>query len=420
MKHLSMSEVEELVGGRLQAVERKRAVRHLLSGCRLCGERLAATAPELFFSEAPLAVAFREEAYDDAIDRAAAAAGDFLSRWQRDRERLARGLDLVRQSPQGYDGLSFEQVQELQGRPLIEALLQLSYESRFKDHKAMRWLAYNAAMAAANLRPEDHGRGVTFDLQARAWAELANAYRVNEEIDEAEEAFRHARALLAQGTGSLLLLARVADLEASLLSDQRRLAEACELLDGVRRLYLDLGDFHLAGQALVKKAIAVRYGGDLQQGVQIFRQALSLLDAEREPQLVAVCQQGLVGTLADCGQFREAGQLLLESGLRRTFAAEPVALLKVRWVEAKILGGLGKLSQAERALIEVRNEFFRIGNSNEAALVGLDLAAVWLRQKKVRETQELSRSMLATFRSLGIQPEADQALRFLRETSTTQ
>jgi hypothetical protein len=170
----------------------------------------------------------------------------------------------------------------------------------------------------------------------------------------------------------------------------------------------------------VKKAMATWYGGDPRQGVQIFREALALLDAERDPQLVAICQQGLVGTLADCGQFREAGQLLLESGLRRTFAAEPVALLKVRWVEAKILGGLGKLSQAERALIEVRNEFLRLQNNSEAALVGLDLAVVWQRQEKVGELQQLSRSLLATFRSLGIQQEADQALRFLRETSRTQ
>jgi tetratricopeptide (TPR) repeat protein len=418
MKHLSLAEVEALVGGRLNAAERKRTVRHLLSGCRVCGRRLAAAAPDLFFGETPSGVRSAEDAYDAPLDRAAAAALDFQTLWRRDRERSARCLDLIRRSPQGYDGLSFEQVQEFQGRPLVEALLQASFEARFKDHKAMRWLAYNAVTAADSLRPEEYGRGLTFDLRARAWAELANAYRVNEEIDEAEEAFRRARTLLAQGTGSLLLLARVADLEASLLSDQRRLAEACELLDGVYRLYLDLGDPHLAGQALVKKAIATRYGGDPRQGVEIFRQALSLLDAEREPQLVAVCQQGLVGTLADCGQFGEAGRLLLESGLRRTFAAEPIALLKVRWVEARILGGLGKLPQAETALIEVRNEFLRLQNKTEAALVGLDLAAVWLRQKKGRELEQLSRSMLATFRYLGAQQEADEALRFLRETST--
>ena len=419
MKHLSMGDVEDLVAGRLEAAVRRRAVRHLLTGCKLCGGRLTDAAQGLFSSGLAAGSPREEDAYDALIDRAEAVALDFQTQWRRDRERLVRCLDLIRRSPQGYDGLSFEQVQEFQGRPLVEALLQASFEARFKDHRAMRWLAYNAAMAADSLRPEEYGRALTFDLRARAWAELANAYRVNEEIDEAEAAFRRARTLLAEGTGSLLLLARVADLEASLLNDQRKLAEACELLDGVYRLYLDLGDPHLAGRALVKKAIATRYGGDPRQGVQIFREALSLLDAERDPQLVAVCQQGLVGTLADCGQFGEAGRLLLESGLRKTFAAEPVALLKVRWVEAKILGGLGKLSQAERALIEVRNEFLRIGNDSEAALVGLDLAAVWLRQKKVRELHQLSRSMLATFRSLGIQPEADEALRFLRETSRT-
>jgi tetratricopeptide (TPR) repeat protein len=417
MKHLSMGEVERLVAGRLEAAARRRAVRHLLTGCKLCGGRLTDAAQGLFASGLAAGNPREEEAYDAPIDRAAAAALDFQARWRRDRERLARCLDLIRRSPQGYDGLSFEQVQEFQGRPLVEALLQASFEVRYKDQQAMRWLAYNAMTAAENLCTKEYGPASTFDLRARAWAELANAYRVNEEIEEAAEAFRRARERLAEGSGNLLLLARVGDLEASLLSDQRRLDEACELLDGVYRLYLQLGDPHLAGRALVKRAVATRYRGEPRLSVEVFREALSLIDAERDPQLVAIGQQGLVGTLADCGQFGEAGRLLLESGLRRTFAAEPVALLKVRWVEAKILGGLGKLSQAERALIEVRNEFLRIGNNAEAALVGLDLADIWLRQKKVGELEQLSRSMLATFRSLGIQQEADQALRFLRETS---
>src|SRR5262245_51459041 len=105
MKHLRLGVVEDLVAGRLAGAERRRAVRHLLTGCKLCGGRLAAAAPDLFFGANP-----RGEDYDAAIDRAAAKAGELLGRWRTDRERLVHCLELIRKCPQGYDGLSFEQV----------------------------------------------------------------------------------------------------------------------------------------------------------------------------------------------------------------------------------------------------------------------------------------------------------------------
>lgn len=392
-KHLTPGEIADLLDGRLSLTQRKRAARHLLSGCVPCRWRLASEVPGFF----------REGKPPDA------------RRWRRERERLARARHLIRSCPQGYDGLSVQQVRAFRGWPLVRALLQASFEERYRDIRKMRWLAYQAKTVAEALRPEEYGERFILGLQARAWAELGNAYRLNDELTEAEEAFGRARALLHQGTGDPFLLAWVAELEASLLDHQRRLAKAGELRHGVHRLYLELGDRHRAGRALVSKGISVHHAGKSGLATALIREGISLLDPARDPQLLAVCQQSLLTVLIDSGELREAGRLILGQGLREAFAADPRSLLKLRWAEGKILAGLGKLRSAERVLLGVRNGFLDLGQDYDAAAVGLELAAVWLRQGKTTKVRELSRNLLKTFEALGIAGEAIKAKRYLQQ-----
>ena len=144
------------------------------------------------------------------------------------------------------------------------------------------------------------------------------------------------------------------------------------------------------------------------------------LDPDLDPQLVFVSRHGLLHALTDCGEYQQASRLLLRSGLREAFAAEPINLLKLRWVEGKIHGGLGRLDTAERAFSQVRQEFLRIGQFYEAALVGIELAAVWLRQGRAPEVQELASEMHEIFDELGVEREASKAFYFVREACRTQ
>ncbi len=112
----------------------------------------------------------------------------------------------------------------------------------------------------------------------------------------------------------------------------------------------------------------------------------------------------------DCGACREAGALLLESGLRQALAGEPLSLIKVRWLEGKVFAGTGRAARAERAFQEARADFLAARQHYHAALVGLDLAEVWLDQGKAPEVRELAGEMLAIFRALGIHREAVRAL----------
>ncbi|HEX2223689.1 MAG TPA: tetratricopeptide repeat protein [Thermoanaerobaculia bacterium] len=201
-------------------------------------------------------------------------------------------------------------------------------------------------------------------------------------------------------------------MEASLCRDQRSFRKACELLDRAYDTYSKLGERHLAGRVLVNKGTCLGTAGEPKEAVTALERGISLLEPDRDPQLVVVATQSLLTALVDCGEFREAGQLLLESGLRHSFADDPSNLLRLRWVEAKILLGHGRLDETERVLGEVRAGFQEMGLDYDAALVGLDIAGVYLRQDRKSEVKGLASDLYRTFEERGIHLEAIRALQF--------
>jgi tetratricopeptide (TPR) repeat protein len=325
----------------------------------------------------------------------------------------------------GGRGLSFEEIadaipEEMPGRARVEALMALSFEARNRKPKDMLLLASSAQIAADNLGKEAQERdrytaAEMADLQARAWVELANAYRVCEDMVNAERALAHAASRHMAGTGDPRLIARLLDIQASLRTDQRRLDEALRLLDRVHDLYLDTGDTHLAGRALVSKGIGIHYDGSPAEAIEVLQQGLSMLDTQRDAQLLATGQQALLDALATNGQFREARRLLLESGLRQIFAADPINLLKLRWVEARIFAGLGKPRRAEKILAEIQAGFLGANLKYEAALVSLERAEVLLQLGHAAEVETIAEEALAIFEALHVKQEALRAVRFLHE-----
>ncbi len=416
MGHLTDVEVELFVAGRLEPAVYRRAIRHLASGCAECQARFLGNAElRILLGEDVESELYEEAAYDAAIDRAIAAALGEVPRWEEERGRRDRFLSDARDCPGGILGLPQEEEEDGQGWAFAEALLVAGREERFRDRRRMRLLAFSATVAARNLDPRRYGQAAIHDLQARASAELANAYRLSDEFESSEEALSQAESFLPEGTGDPLILARLLEIEVSLRSDQKRIGEALELLGVLHQLYLQLGEAHLAGQTLISRGINTADDGRPGEAVPLFREGLELIEPERDPQLVAIGRYGLLNALDLCGEHREAARLLLESGLREAFADDPLNLARLRWLEGKIHAGLGKLWRAEQVLGEVRDGFLERGQGYDAALVGLDLAAVWLRQDKHAAVSKLAEEILERFTALGIRREGIKAVRHLRE-----
>src|ERR1700692_1886477 len=79
------------------------------------------------------------------------------------------------------------------------------------------------------------------------------------------------------------------------------------------------------------------------------------------------------------------------------------------------MSGLGDLARAEREFVATRAGFAAAGSPYNAALVALDLAAVWLRRGKTVQVRELVEEMIATFRALPIAREAVASLLIRRK-----
>ena len=420
-RHLSKGEVAGFIYGGLGPEEWRRVVRHLLAGCRRCNRKLSPFADLLIRDEVrtdgagdPL-----KDFYDQALDRAAAKAQRYRSRHHRESARLEHALEAAR-AHTAEDPPVCKEVLGLDGPTRVEALLRLSFEERYRDPGKMLLLAFSAKTAAESLDPAEHGVTIVADLRARAVAELGNALRVKDEWKLAEEALISAHKLAAEGTGDLLLSARMADIMASLYTDRRLLGEALDMLEIAHRIYRQAGDRHLAGRVLISWGMTTFYDGRPREAVRLLRQGLSQIDVERDPGLASAARLGVVYALAESGEYQEAARLLLGSGLRQAFAADPLNLLKLRGVEGKVLAGLGKLRRAEQALEEALDGFLAREREYDAALVGLELAAVWLQQGKTAEVAEMVEETIDLLHCLGFYNEGLKAALILREACRRQ
>jgi hypothetical protein len=410
MTHLSDDEIEHFLAARLHPATQQEVIRHLLAGCGACSRKIAERVPGRLLEDVEEEGRRRKTGPATPRVRAVASALRRDTLWRADDRKLTRSLELLGRPSQRDDGLSLLLTGDLQGPALVGALLRQARALRFHDPVSVRGLTYQAVKTAEGLRPEEHPAPLLLDLQARAWGELANAFKLNEEYGEAEAALARARGFLRRGSGDQSVLAHVAMLEASLRSHQRRLAEARELLDRAYRLALKLEDRHLAGQALLAKSLLSEFDGTSAPGVRLSRESLVLLDPNREPQLIAVARHGLINALVGNEEYREAGRLLLRSDLRQHLDDHP----RIRWLEARILGGIGQLGKAESALTQVRHDFLAQGYMVTAANVGLYLIPLLVRQGKFGQVHKLARDAYDALREGGLHREAAKARLYMQ------
>lgn len=409
--HPSPAEMSAFARGELPLTRSSEILRHLLHGCEIC----LAAAPAAFEVHSPVAGTLLdgEDAYDAAIDRALMKALRYERMWRRKDERSRQILArLETGGPSALEGLSRNDL----GLPLVEALLERSWALRHDDPEQMVELARLATLAARDLRPQDLSGEHIADIQCRTWAELANAYRVSEDLDSAAGAFDRAYELYLAGSGDKLLLAHLFDFLASFYRARRDFGRAQKVLGFVYALYLQHGQKHLAGRALVSMGILTGYAGEPERAIQFLHQGIELVDEHQNPDLIFAAVHNQLWFLADCGRFEEARKLLFLNRWRYEQAGGRINQLKLQWLEGRIDAGLGKLARAEETFREVRAGFEQAELGYQAALSSLDLATVLLRLHRGREARETVLNAAEVFRALHIQREVLAAVQLLRDT----
>lgn len=417
IQHPHPAELERFLLGDLPGPDTARVISHLLKGCGLCSRHMKPLASVLLQPETvpdtPVEVGSE---YDFPLFKAFAAGRRYAAslaceRHERERDQADAPLHEV-PAPRPLDPIA----RGHRDWERCEQLLARCQELRHSNPPATVAAASLAVCLAERISPEARGPRALADLQALALGERGNARRVADDLVRAEADLKQALDRASTGTEDPRVLARLLDLTASLRIDQRRLDEASRLLDWVHHIYLELGERHEAGRALISKSNTASYALDLAEAIRLLGLGLKLIETERDPHLVLAVVHNLAYHLIDEERFEEARSLMWES--RPLYAAYGgrVNQLKARWLEGRIALRLSDLSEAEQAFQEVRAGFAEVGVTYDIALVSLELAEIWLDQGRTLEIQSLLDETVMAFQTRGIRREAIATLLMLRES----
>ncbi len=399
--------------GETSPAERRRVLKHLVSGCPTCRATLAPkirligdNRPSDFSISRVLAnVAEVEHQMNQERALATEQFREFL------RHPPARQWTLLRNSSR-YDSWSF-----------CELVLDAGVEVIFDDpHRALDLCRMGVAISE-RLAAASYGERLVEDMQARAWGRTANALRATSDLAGAEQALAVAAKHLKKGSGEPLEEAEHLYYTASLLRAQRRLDEALRTIHRSRRIYRMIGDRHLEGRAIMCESTIQDLRGNVEQSIALCRQAMAQIDATRNRRLAFAVQHNLVWQLMVTGRSEEALREL--EAIRPTYfeLGDQMLLLRLRWMEARLAKDLRRPEESERAFREAHDGFVAARIPYEAASVALDLAVLLAEQGRRQELKLLAAELIAVFRSLGVAREAFAALsifeRFAQEDAVT-
>lgn len=386
--------------GETSPAERRKVLKHLLSGCEPCRAAIApkvrlihdSRTTEFSISRVLANVADLERQMNQERDLAAELLRDFL------RHPPARQWTLLRNSSR-FDSWSF-----------CEQLLDLGFEAIFDDPHRSLDLCRMGITVAERLSTEKYGERVVEDIRARAWGRTANALRATSDLAGAEQALATAVRHLKQGSGEPLEEAEHLYFTASLYRAERKLDQALRAIHRSRRIYRMVGDRHLEGRSLMCEGTIRDLRGEAEASVQCCRQARQLVSPGRDRRLAVAAHHNLVWQLMCAGQAEEAMAELAVLRPAYSDLDDRMMLLKLRWMEARLAKDLGRAEDSERAFREAHEGFVEARIPYEAASVALDLAVLFAEQGRRQELKLLAAELVAVFRGLGVAREAIVAL----------
>jgi tetratricopeptide (TPR) repeat protein len=299
---------------------------------------------------------------------------------------------------------------------LIKRLVESSHALRYDSPARLLHLANLARLAADACSMSAAGSAPRLaDLRSHAYRQYANGLRVAGRLREAEEAFRTASRFCAEGTGDPPLRAWLYEQMVSLRISQRRFEEAIKLADEAGRIYCELGETQSEASSFVQKAIALIYSGEPEAAVRILNQTIPRIDREGDPYLLVVASHNLIRCYIDLERPEQALSIYFEArDLYREFKDSLISL-RAGWQEGQLLRDLGHLRAAEEALLRARQGFLDRELSYDAAVVSLDLAAVYLKLDETEKLRQAVIEMTPIFTALGVNRDALAALLQLQQ-----
>jgi len=412
--HPSSEELRALYRGELPPARARAVARHLmLEGCTKCQASLPGPLHWGFnFSPQPEITPEEDALYDAAIDRVLMSTPTHIRNFNR-RQRRARGAVPV------LDRGNLEALEKLPQRMKIktrvDVLLERSWSMRHENPGLMVQLAELAVHQSKNLDTRRHRHTIqeALDLQGRALGELGNAYRVMDQLDLAAVTLNKARGFLEQGSGDEALRVRLQELEASLAADRRQFGTASSLLLEVQEFHQRNSDRQLIGRILILRGLYTGYTGELESGIGLLQEGLSLVDEKLDPSLVYAAIHNQLLFLVDSGRYQDARRFRFENSRVLRNSGGRINQARFRGLEGRMDLGMGNFARAEMTFREVAQEMEAVGRFYVSAVASLDLAVALLAQGKAAEAERVILAASEVFHRLRIHREGLVALSLL-------
>lgn len=357
------------------------------------------------------------ERYGQVLERVRHRLAERASRFARERFEALGLLGELLRLPPAHRSLRVRNGERFRSLALVRALLDAGGRRAAVDPEEGESLARLSLELCSGLDASVYGRGMVADTEALSWAQIADCRRRGGRLATAEEALAEAEKRLQEGTGEAVVRARLLAVEAALRRQQMSLVESGRLLRKAVRLYRIAGDGNRLGQGLVQQAELAHDAGDYRRARWSVREALRHLRSDQVPRETEEARQLLVACEIEMGNFAIAERLLADGRPSHVEAEDPRLHLRRRWLAGRVATGLGRHTSAEDKLSAARQGFEEIGSEGEAALVALDLAALYHRAGRVEEMAELVVAVLPYFALRASHRELSVASRRLLETS---
>jgi hypothetical protein len=148
--------------------------------------------------------------------------------------------------------------------------------------------------------------------------------------------------------------------------------------------------------------------------IELLIEGLDEIDRDLDPDLTYRALHNLLLFTVDLGDYEEARLLFVMLQPFATRLGGRLDIAKLRDVEGRIAVGLGDFEGAEHAFRAAKRTLEEDGLFYHAAIAGLDLASVWLRQAKTAEVKGIVGELVTAFRGV-LEREALAALVLLHK-----
>ncbi len=417
--HLDARLLDKLLSGKIVTIspeEARNLAWHLVELCPECGHAAE--------SEWALAGIDEDQSLADVMRLERGGARDLQGVFERVQRRVEATMseieraserapdlvdELLRQTPPRRSLLALND-SRYQSLPVAEVLLERAWRIGLETPLEAETLSRLVLDLVDRIQVDGLSESILNDVRARAWGVCGNFRRIVADYRGANEAFQCAWQFLEEGSGDLLERARLLTLESTLCRYQKRRDKAGEMIEEAIRIYKRLGEEHLVGRTLVHQGLLFSEQGEASRAIEVLREAQGFIDPIREPRMIRVAQQNLMVYLSECGRYEEAMAMI--PSLRHKLVADGTRadLLRLRWSEGRIHLGLGNDTRAEAALLEVRRGMLDLDLPKDVAVVTLELAALYMRQRRTAEIRDLAAQMFPIFQSRDLHQEAIAAL----------